>query len=128
METDNTRLAREHLAKLTDKKIIITTLQQMEKAEGIEGLCGCLGASIERSNDIVVALNQNKTETHESTFVHELLHRMLDYQSFPKILINDSYATSSIPPQLFPKLQKLRAVFGSVLHHPEIYRRMRITS
>lgn len=125
METDNTRLAREHLAKLTDKKISITTLQQIGKIVGIIGIDEYLGATKESNDHITVALNPNKPDTNEATFVHELLHIMLDYEGFPNILINESYATTNIPPPLWSQLPKLQSYFSSVLEHPEIYRRMR---
>lgn len=126
-EMDNTQLAREHLAKLTDKPIILTTVQEVAKSSGIKGVEGYLGAAKENDDHIVVALNPNKPESQESAFVHELLHIMLDYEGFPNVRINEQYAMTNLPQHLWAQLPKLQAYFSSVLDHPEIYRRMRET-
>jgi len=125
LETDNTRLAREHLAGLTDKPVIITTLQQMAQAAGIGDLGAHLGVCRETADNITIAVDPNKPETHEATFVHELLHRMLDHKGFPQIWINDMYAETNVPRHLWRLLPQLQSRFSSVLQHPEIYRRMR---
>jgi len=124
-ETDNTQLAREHLAKFTDKPIMLTTVQKVAKVSGINGVEGYLGAAKENDDLILVALNPNKPESQESTFVHELSHIMLDYEGYPNVRINEQYAMTNLPQHLWTQLPKLQAYFSSVLDHPEIYRRMR---
>ena len=124
-ESSNTQLAREHLAKLTDKPIMIKSLREVANELGNQGIRGYLGAVSETSDYIIIALNENKPETHESSFVHEMLHKMLDYEGFPKVSVNQNYAKKNLPPKLQILLPKLLAYFSSVIHHPEIYKRMR---
>ena len=124
-ESSNTQLARELLAKLTDKPIMIKTLQEVANESGIQGIEEYLGAVIETPEHILIALNENKPETHENSFVHEMLHKMLDYEGFPKVSVNQDYAKKNLPPNLQVHLIKLLSSFHSVIQHPEIYKRMR---
>jgi len=124
-ESSNTQLARELLAKLTDKPIIIKSLQEVANESRIQGIEGYLGATIETPDHILIALNENKPETHENSFVHEILHKMLDYEGFPKVSVNQDYAKKNLPPNLQVHLIKLLSFFHSVIQHPEIYKRMR---
>ncbi len=124
-ETENTLLARERLSKFTDKPITITTVQEIAKQSGIKGIEGYFGATYEHADHIEVALNPNHPDSLETSFVHELLHIMLDHEGFPSVTINKTYATAHVPQQLWPGLPKLQSYFSSVLQHPEVYRRMR---
>jgi len=126
-ETNNTRLAREHLAKYTDKPVVLTTVQTLAKETGIKGLEGYNGATVELDDHIQIALNPNKPESQENTFVHEVLHGVLKYEGFPRAQINEQYARTHLSQHLADALYKLQALFQSVLVHPEIYRRMRET-
>lgn len=124
-ETNNTLLAREHLLKHTDKQIKITTLHEMAKVSGISGIERYLGAAKEYNDHIMVALNADIPESHENTFVHELLHIILDYEKFPNMAINEQFAIKNLPPRLYAQLPKLQAYFSSAIDHPEIYVRMK---
>ena len=125
METENSRLARDRLAKLTDKPIVMTTVQHLAQTEVVKSLENNLGVCKETADCITVALHPDRPETHENTFVHELLHKMLKHEGFPEIRIDEVYADTNIPAPLWPSLGNLRSRFGSVLQHPEVYRRMR---
>jgi len=124
-ESSNTQLARELLAKLTDKPIMIKSLQEIANESGIQGIEGYLGATFETADHILIALNENRPETHENSFVHEMLHKMLDYEGFPKVSANQDYVKKNLPPNLQVHLTKLLSFFSSVIKHPEIYKRMR---
>lgn len=124
-ETNNTLLAREHLLKHTDKQIKITTLHEMAKVSGISAIEGYLGAAKEYNDHIMVALNADIPESHENTFVHELLHIILDYEKFPNVVINEQFAIKKLPRQFGAQLPKLQAYFSSTIDHPEIYKRMK---
>jgi hypothetical protein len=67
-ETDKTKLARESLAKYTDKPIILTSLQEISEASGMKGVEGYLGVCKKNDDHIIVALNPNKFQTHESSW------------------------------------------------------------
>jgi len=124
-ETSNTLLAKDHLLKYTDKPVRITTLQEIAKECGISGIEAYLGATKECDDHIMVALNANEPESHESTFVHELLHIMLDYEKFPNVVINEQFAINNLSPQLSSHLSKLQGYISSAIDHPEIYLRMK---
>lgn len=124
-ETNKTQSARKHIAKLTDKPIIITSLDELAVSSGLQGIEGYLGAAKENDDNIIIAINSNKPESHESTFVHELLHIMINYEGFPKVFINEQFIKKNLPQKLWALLPKLQAYFSSVLHHPVIYKRMR---
>lgn len=124
-ETENTISAREHLAKLTDKPIIMTTVQHLAQTEGIKSLENNLGVCKETADSITIALHPDRPDTHEATFVHEVVHRILNHEGFPGIWINDIYAKTNIPSNLWPHLRNLQSRLSSVLQHPEVYRKMR---
>ena len=82
-ETNNTQLAREHLLKYTDISIKVITLEQFinESKHNYKGLEGANGAIEKRGDHFAIGLNNNKPETHENTFVHEILHKILHYEN-----------------------------------------------
>lgn len=124
-ETKNTILARENLLKLTNKPVIITTLEEFSMRLGINFIQGYLGANKEFNDYIVVALNEYKPESHESTFVHELIHSILRHEQFPRVMINEQFINNYIPKDLWSDLTKLVCFFQSSIEHPVIYERMR---
>ena len=126
-ETNNTQLAREHLLKYTDISIKVITLEQFinESKHNYKGLEGANGAIEKRGDHFAIGLKNNKPETHENTFVHEILHKILHYENFPEVRYNIELVKNTIPQNFRKYLPRLAAYFSSVITHPEIYLRMR---
>ncbi len=123
-ETKNTQIAREKFASLTDKPIEITSLAAEAKRKNTPYIVDFLGASIIESDRIVIALNYNKPETHETTFIHEVTHQIIAKSGFPRIDYDLEYANVFVDPNHLPILQQVMSYLISSIEHPEVYRQM----
>lgn len=124
VETSSTKKVREQLADCTQKPIVIESLEQLSKQKGLSSVMTYAGASQINESAINIFLNYDKPDTHESTFVHEVLHAILRYEQYPSIEINQEFAKQHIKKRDNDSLSMLRNKFGSSITHPEIFRRM----
>ncbi len=118
--TDNTILAKEKLAKLTSKEVIVLSLDQLSEILNDKSFINYFGMAYETSSNILIGLNSHKPHTYESTFVHEILHIILKYEGYPNIVITDISDKSPLYNVIF----RLRNNFHSTIEHPIVYYRM----
>lgn len=119
IETESTINVVKELKKHVNKKVIVRDIKEHKDIP--KSYLGALG---ETSDNVIVYLNYSQPiEIIESVFVHEILHKILSYEGFPKVVINE-YVARMIPPNFWVALSKLRDDFSSVIQHPEIFRRM----
>jgi hypothetical protein len=121
-QTKNTLKVINILRKYTNKKIITKDIKELESDHGI--VPSYLGAAYESIDSITIYLNLSyESNTREATFVHELLHRILKYEGFPEVVINQDVARN-LPTEWNNALYALQSQFSSSIEHPEIFRRM----
>lgn len=125
LETENTNIANKTLAKYSDKPIVIKSTEQWTKENSTLGLKNFLGVGKEFDNHFMIAVNYNKPESIESTYVHEVLHLILAYEGFPKVYIDNDILQKTVPPRMHQSIHMLAAYFDSTIDHPEIYTRMK---
>jgi len=123
-ETENTKKATQTLRALTDKPIILTTIEEEARRTNTPYIIGWTGAATEEADRFIIALNHDEPDTHESTFVHEVIHFILWYSKYPKISIDETYARTYIPTNLRSILPGLVSTLTSSIEHPEVYRQM----
>jgi len=120
IETSNTKRAREQLQKLISKPIIVRPISEL-RIPGKKGPVTYLGACCEEDSAIRIWCSD---KCPEATFVHEILHRILEYEGFPRVDVSEEYLTTS-PPRFINAVMRLRDNFSSTIEHPEVFRRMR---
>lgn len=126
-ETRNTKKARQDLKALTAKPIYLTTLEEEAKRTNTPYIRTWTGAATEEKDRFVIALNHKKPNTHEATFVHEVIHMMLSYSKYPRISYDEMYARKNLPQDfssILPILQGVQSTLSSSIEHPEVYRQM----
>jgi len=75
-------------------------------------------------DEIALELNFSFAESvREAVYVHEMLHIVLRYDGFPKVVVNRNVA-AKLNPRYANKLEGLKQRFESVINHPEIFRRI----
>jgi hypothetical protein len=125
-QTENTKKAIENLSELTDKPIILTTLEEEARATNLPYIVNFLGATREEEGGFIIALNDKEPDTHESTFVHEVTHIIIRYLRYPEIMLDEAYVHKYIPSIHHPLISHVISSFTSCIEHPEVYRQMSI--
>ena len=115
-ETSNTLKAREDLSRLTNKPIKVISLDDLYNQKKIPGIQGYNGATIMEDDQILVALNYNRPDTNEATFVHEIQHIILELEGYPRLYIN-SNKIRFILPQYHQVIYKLMSYLSSAIHN-----------
>jgi hypothetical protein len=123
IQTENTLKVVGMLRKHTGKKVLIKDIKELSDDPVFSGAEFYLGATYNGPESIIVYLNLYHPNTCEATFVHEILHIILEYEGFPEIIINQAIART-LPPQFSRVLPKLQSFFSSTIDHPEIFKRM----
>ena len=123
IETKNTLKVINMLRKYTDKKVFVKDIKELSNDPVFSGAASYLGATYNGPDSIIVYLNLSYQHTCEATFIHEILHIILDYEGFPNIIINEDVA-KILPSQFARVLPKLQSFFSSTVDHPEIFKRM----
>lgn len=123
-ETKNTNKAREYLYSLTQKPIFLTTVEEESVRVHMPNMRSYLGASIEESSRFVIAINHEKPDTNESTFVHEVIHFILAYTKYPRFIHDENYARQNVKQENLPLIAQLVSRFSLSIEHPEVYRQM----
>jgi len=120
IDTPNTRKVLEKLRKYTDKKILIKHMDEFHHP-AFSGPVSYLGIVDDTPECIIIFLSER---CPEETFIHEILHKILHYEGFPVVFINERFARSNLPQNMIRALPKLQGYFSSTIDHPEVFRRM----
>jgi hypothetical protein len=122
-QTKNGLRAISMLRKYTDKNILVKDIRELAGRPSFPGVESYLGASENTSENIIIYLNFSYPNTCEATFIHEMLHKILRYEGFPEVIIDQEKA-NTLHIQYKQFLPKLQSLFSSIIDHPEIFRRI----
>jgi len=120
IQTPNTIKAQQQLEKLSGYPIITTTLDEIADRLGDNHIRTYLGVYFFDGQHHVIGINSNKPETNESSFVHECIHGILNYEGYPTV----KYAKSYLPQGDKGVIERLRDNLQSAIQHPAVYYRM----
>lgn len=123
-ETENTSLARKHLAEVTDKPIKIVSTKELADKFGMSWVENTFGVCRENDGHILIGLNYSRPETNESAFIHEVQHIILRHEGFPTVSINEHFGKKNIQVDHIKTLIGIHNQLCSVIQHPAVYQRM----
>jgi hypothetical protein len=121
IETKNAIKAIDRLRSYTTKPIIQKDIRELASDPVYYSASSYLGATLNTPEFIIIYLSDKYPE---ASFVHEILHIILDYEGFPNVSINEGFARRNLPSQLINVLPKLQSNLSSTIDHPEVYRRI----
>jgi hypothetical protein len=119
LETRNTERALETLRAYTGKRILIRPLEEFSHPS-FSPSASYLGIVDETQGEIIIYLSG---QCPEQTLVHEVLHKVLDYEGFPNAWIEPGLA-GRLPAEMLRVLPNLQSTLTSTAQHPEVFRRM----
>ena len=117
--TENVQLVISKLREIVDKPVIINDISTF-KLPGRDAPVTFLGAIKQTETEITIWFSD---KSPEETFVHEILHVLLDLEDWPKIQISNSLSKSDN--FLSKNLQNyLKGILSSNVAHFELFNRM----
>lgn len=125
-DTDSIKKITKQWYRLDSREILTIPISEFETKFNIK--CRTYSGVVTLDDKFLwVGLREDYSQKlNEAIFVHEILHKILEYENYPNILINEEKLLQN--PQLLKHrkaIEKLQAFFNSIIEHPEIYRRMK---
>jgi hypothetical protein len=120
IETPNTTKALLALREYTVKEVLTRPIEEF-RHPSFSQTSSYLGLVCETAGSIDIYLSDR---CPEETFVHEVLHKVLDYECFPNAYIDTEFAERALSPEMMRVLPNLQSSLTSTVHHPEIFARM----
>jgi hypothetical protein len=122
LSSENISRAADMLRRFSDKRQIVV---KDKRESGVPGTY--LAFVTEEGGRIVIYCDMSLSESvREVIVVHEILHKILNYEGYPQVTI-DKTAWALLPPEvqdLLIRKNGLRDRFQSAIDHPEIFRRI----
>jgi hypothetical protein len=121
IHTDKTKKAQDKLINLTKKEISIISTQEFATRFNVPLVKDFLGVYYYFDNKHIIAVNYNKPETIESSFVHECCHAIMKHEKYSEFEYK-YFETDTL--EFINTLKFITSILTSAIQHPKVYRMM----
>lgn len=120
IDTANTRKVLDMLRGFTNREVEVKPIEEFQ-APGFTQPVTYFGITQLSEDHLRIYVS---TECHEAILIHEILHIILRYESFPVVGVDETCAERRLPKPARDCLPILAGRLASTVDHPEIHRRM----